>query len=261
MGLTGCGKFGKGFLIVINIIFFILGLGLLIGGILMKVNVSAINDEVKPALNGITVSSFKLGDLVDNLSILFIVMGVFVLLVAGLGLFGACCEVKCMLVVYAILVLVLFIIKVTAVALWFTMKGEVDKTVKFSLLKSLKDNYKTDLINSSSVVSNAWNYMFMSLDCCGVNNSSDFLGFSWTHPGSSTSTPRTCCKNVDSTNYLRPACSSGYNDKGCYDAIKDDISTYGNVFAGVGITVLFIELLAVIFAFMICCQTGKESAI
>ncbi|XP_062587864.1 tetraspanin-18B-like [Saccostrea cucullata] len=261
MGLTGCGKFGKGFLIVINIIFFILGLGLLIGGILMKVNVSAINDEVKPALNGITVSSFKLGDLVDNLSILFIVMGVFVLLVAGLGLFGACCEVKCMLVVYAILVVVLFIIKVTAVALWFTMKGEVDKTVKSSLLKSLKDNYKTDLINGSNVVSNAWNYMFMSLDCCGVNSSRDFLGFSWTHPGSSTSTPRTCCKNVDSSNYLQHACSSGYNDKGCYDAIKDDISTYGNVFAGVGITVLFIELLAVIFAFMICCQTGKEGAI
>ncbi|XP_061165256.1 tetraspanin-18-like [Saccostrea echinata] len=259
MGLTGCGKLGKGFLIVINIIFFLLGLGLLIGGILMKVNVSAINDEVKPALNGISVSSFKLGDLVDNLSILFIVMGAFVLLVAGLGLFGACCEVKCMLAAYAILVLLLFIIKVTAVALWFTMKGEVEDTVKDSLLKSLKENYKTDLINGSNVVSNAWNYMFMSVDCCGVNSSRDFLGFSWTH--SLSSIPRTCCKNVDSATYLKPTCTPGYNEKGCYDTIKDDITTYGNVFAGVGITILFIELLAVVFAIMICCQTGKEGAI
>lgn len=69
----------------------------------MKVNVSAINDDVKPALNGVTVASYKLGDLVDSLAILFIVIGVFIFIVSGLGLFGACCEVKCMLVTVSII--------------------------------------------------------------------------------------------------------------------------------------------------------------
>ena len=79
-----------------------LGLGLFVGGILMKVNVAAINDDVKPALNGVTFSSFKLGNFIDSLAILFIVIGAFVLIVSGLGLFGACCEVKCMLVTVSI---------------------------------------------------------------------------------------------------------------------------------------------------------------
>lgn len=64
----------------------------------MKVNVSAINHDVKPALNGMSVTSYKLGDLVDSLALLFILIGAFILIVSGLGLFGACCEVKCMLI-------------------------------------------------------------------------------------------------------------------------------------------------------------------
>ncbi|XP_061165111.1 tetraspanin-36-like [Saccostrea echinata] len=181
MGLTGCEKFGKVFLIVINIIFFLLGLGLFIVGILMKVNVSAISDDVKPALNAVTVTSFKLGDLVDNLSILFI------------------------------------------------------------------------------------------LDCCAVNNTkTDFDSTPWHTTGkrATAKIPRTCCKGTDSDSYVLFTSSSpcvrgtiGYNTKGCYDALQDQISTYGNVFIGVGITILLIELLAVVFACMICCQTGKDDVV
>lgn len=87
--------------------------------------------------------------------------------------------------------------------------------------------------------------------------------------------------------------------KGCYAALKDEITTYGNIFVGVGITILLIEviyipktfwyictfqsqfilsnfcvlqmlkkfvidkyyfqLLAVVFAFVICCQTGDKN--
>lgn len=68
----------------------------------MKVGASAISDEVKPALNKISISGFQFGDLVDNLSIVFIVIGAFLLLVAGLGLFGACCEAECMLVTVSV---------------------------------------------------------------------------------------------------------------------------------------------------------------
>lgn len=78
--------------------FQVLGLGLLIVGALMKANVKIIKEELKPALNSVTVSSYKLGDLTDNLSIVFIAIGVFIFLVAGLGLFGACCQNRCMLV-------------------------------------------------------------------------------------------------------------------------------------------------------------------
>lgn len=77
-----------------------LGLGLLIAGILVKIN--ALSSDVTPALNSVEVAGYKLGDLANNLSIVFIVIGAFIVLVSGLGLIGGCCEVRWMLVVVLI---------------------------------------------------------------------------------------------------------------------------------------------------------------
>lgn len=270
----GCGgTLGKVFLILINIIFFLLGLGLLIVGALMKANVKIVTDEVKPALNTVTVSSYKLGDLADNLSVVFIVIGVFIFIVAGLGLFGACCQNRCMLVTYAILVLILFIAKIAAIALWFTMQGEVEDKVKSEMLTSLQTYFTDDSVATGSEVSKSWNYMFMTLDCCAINKvtsgTNDFDESPWCkETGKSckdtlAEVPRTCCVNVDASTYTAATapCTtgvSGYNTLGCYDALKAEIDSYSTPVIGVGITILVIELLAVIFAFVICKQTGEE---
>lgn len=270
----GCGgTLGKVFLILINIIFFLLGLGLLIVGALMKANVKIVTDEVKPALNTVTVSSYKLGDLADNLSVVFIVIGVFIFIVAGLGLFGACCQNRCMLVTYAILVLVLFIAKIAAIALWFTMQGEVEDKVKSEMLTSLQTYFTDDSVDTGSEVSKSWNYMFMTLDCCAINKvtsgTNDFDESPWCKDTGKSckdtlaEVPRTCCVDVDASTYTAAttACTtgvSGYNTLGCYDALKAEIDSYSTPVIGVGITILVIELLAVIFAFVICKQTGEE---
>lgn len=270
----GCGgTLGKVFLILINIIFFLLGLGLLIVGALMKANVKIVTDEVKPALNTVTVSSYKLGDLADNLSVVFIVIGVFIFIVAGLGLFGACCQNRCMLVTYAILVLILFIAKIAAIALWFTMQGEVEDKVKSEMLTSLQTYFTDDSVATGSEVSKSWNYMFMTLDCCAINKvtsgTNDFDESPWCKDTGKSckdtlaEVPRTCCVNVDASTYTAAtaACTtgvSGYNTMGCYDALKAEIDSYSTPVIGVGITILVIELLAVIFAFVICKQTGEE---
>lgn len=270
----GCGgTLGKVFLILINIIFFLLGLGLLIVGALMKANVKIVTDEVKPALNTVTVSSYKLGDLADNLSVVFIVIGVFIFIVAGLGLFGACCQNRCMLVTYAILVLILFIAKIAAIALWFTMQGEVEDKVKSEMLTSLQTYFTDDSVATGSEVSKSWNYMFMTLDCCAINKvtsgTNDFDESPWCKDTGKSckdtlaEVPRTCCVDVDASTYTAAtaACTtgvSGYNTMGCYDALKAEIDSYSTPVIGVGITILVIELLAVIFAFVICKQTGEE---
>lgn len=270
----GCGgTLGKVFLILINIIFFLLGLGLLIVGALMKANVKIVTDEVKPALNTVTVSSYKLGDLADNLSVVFIVIGVFIFIVAGLGLFGACCQNRCMLVTYAILVLILFIAKIAAIALWFTMQGEVEDKVKSEMLTSLQTHFTDDSVDTGSEVSKSWNYMFMTLDCCAINKvtsgTNDFDESPWCKDTGKSckdtlaEVPRTCCVNVDASTYTAATapCTtgvSGYNTLGCYDALKAEIDSYSTPVIGVGITILVIELLAVIFAFVICKQTGEE---
>lgn len=77
----------------------LMGLGLVIAGALALTDVSNINtDHIKPILDSIPVGSFEAGSLVKNLTTLIIVIGAFILLIAGLGLFGACCQNKFMLV-------------------------------------------------------------------------------------------------------------------------------------------------------------------
>lgn len=82
-------------------IFQLLGLGLLIVGIIMKVDSGIIEkEEVSSTLNEVTFNgNLKLGNVASSLSVLIICIGVFVLLVAAFGCFGACCKNRCLLVV------------------------------------------------------------------------------------------------------------------------------------------------------------------
>ena len=79
------------------LIYKLLGLGLLVVGILVKIN--ALSSDVTPALDTIEVADYKLGELTNNLSVVFIVIGAFITVIAGLGVIGACCKVKWMLIV------------------------------------------------------------------------------------------------------------------------------------------------------------------
>lgn len=272
-----CGKVGTVFLVIINIIFFLMGLGLVIAGALALTDVSNINtDHIKPLLDSIPVGSFEAGSLVKNLTTLIIVIGAFILLIAGLGLFGACCQNKFMLVTYAVLVLILLVMKIAVIILWFTMKNTVENEVKDKLFVSLKDNYKEDTLTNSNSISNAWNYMFMTLDCCGVNpvvsTKNDFDSTYWCNVDGSclaavSNIPKTCCLNVDENTYTTApiACHSNvdtgtYNTKGCYDALKEKLLSQSPSIIGVMVTVIVIEVLAVIFAFWVCCQVGDKSA-
>lgn len=272
-----CGKVGTVFLVIINIIFFLMGLGLVIAGALALTDVSNINtDHINPLLDSIPVGSFEAGSLVKNLTTLIIVIGAFILLIAGLGLFGACCQNKFMLVTYAVLVLILLVMKIAVIILWFTMKNTVENEVKDKLFVSLKDNYKEDTLTNRNSISNAWNYMFMTLDCCGVNpvvsTKNDFDSTYWcTDDGSChgavSNIPKTCCLNVDENTYTTAptACHSSvhtgtYNTKGCYDALKEKLLSQSPSIIGVMVTVIVIEVLAVIFAFWVCCQVGDKSA-
>lgn len=115
--------------------------------------------------------------------------------------------------------------------------------------------------------------MFMTLDCCAINKvtsgTNDFDESPWCKDTGKSckdtlaEVPRTCCVNVDASTYTAATapCTtgvSGYNTLGCYDALKAEIDSYSTPVIGVGITILVIELLAVIFAFVICKQTGEE---
>lgn len=97
--------FGQGLYIINNdfkinsYCFQLMGLGLFIPGIVLQTNIDFVSDEIKPVLDQVSVTGIALGDVVKNLGIGFIIVGVFVFLVAVLGLMGACCKSKCLLTI------------------------------------------------------------------------------------------------------------------------------------------------------------------
>ncbi|KAL4229602.1 hypothetical protein ACF0H5_012640 [Mactra antiquata] len=270
MGLGIGGKCGMFFLITVNILFLLLGLGLLIVGIIMRVDTDIIDKtEVTSTLNEVSLNgNLKLGNVTSSLSILVICVGSFILLVAFLGACGACCKNKCLLVTYAIIVLLIFIVQIVIVALWFIMKDKVENTVKEELRKAMN---KYDGIDSNKEVSIGWDLLFIGFDCCGVDgvgpsNQNEFEGSDWWIPGAPY-VPYSCCIDATEDNYKTGSnancanLSSGYQAQGCYDAFKDFLKKYETAALAIGIVLLVIELVAIIFAFLLCRAIGKDDMI
>lgn len=247
----------------INIIFCFMGLGLIIVGSLTFRNVSDINtDHIKSLLECIQAVSE-----VTTLSIIIIIIGVVIFVFAALGFFGAYSKRKYILVEYANLVFMLLVMKIIVISLWLTMKSEVETEIQSKMLESLKNNFVEDTVSSTNSFSNEWNYMFMKLDCCGVNpvvsTTNDFDATSWcTTSGSCQATssqiPKTCCLNVDENTYTsapsgcHASVNSGtYNAQGCYDVLKEALLSYSSSILGLLFTTIFIEIFAVICAFLI----------
>lgn len=78
----------------------IFGLMLILPGILILANVEYINENVKPLMKTLSYGDVNLADVADGLSISMIILGIFILVVAMLGLCGACkSNKKCLCIV------------------------------------------------------------------------------------------------------------------------------------------------------------------
>lgn len=73
----------------------LLGITLMVAGIVLKLNQS---NDVLPALSILQENATTLEQIMSNISLLAIVIGVLVACVSGFGLFGALCEVRCILI-------------------------------------------------------------------------------------------------------------------------------------------------------------------
>ncbi|WAR05587.1 CD63-like protein [Mya arenaria] len=259
MGLNCGGKCGMFFLITINGIFLILGIALLIVGILLKVDSDVIDDEkIVSTLNEVQINNLKLGSLASSLPVILIVIGVIVLIISGLGVFGACCKNRCMLVVYAIIVLLLLILQIAAIALFAIMKSKVEDEVQGKLSNSLEKKYKG--VSSTEEISKGWDLIFINEFYSGEADSF------WARKTLSDKVPASCCVAATQENfatYTEDACTqltdaSKYRTKGCYQAIKDYILKYQAAAIGIGVALLIIELIGIIFAFVLCRAIGKS---
>lgn len=269
--LGGCAKCVKYLLIVFNVIFFLVGIALLAVGIWVIVQPYQL--EILEILDN---------PLIKNSAYLIIAIGSFIIVVAGLGCCGACMNSKCMLVIYFIIILLIFVAQLVGCALVIAFRSDVDAFVT-NQLSSTMSSYMGESANDT--VSTAWNAIQILLECCGTNGYEDWATSPWvndTSPmieigGSSYAQtyPATCCVFVDKYTIV----TGGYwptpvnisncmgiqgslsndtlNTGGCYNAFNDFVANQIYYVGGVGLGLLIFELLSMVFAIVLCRGISK----
>ncbi|XP_021368024.1 uncharacterized protein LOC110459881 [Mizuhopecten yessoensis] len=76
----------------------VLGLAVMVPGIVMLTNIDFLSGNIEPLLDKISFNGINLSNIANNLPIIFIIVGASILFIAVLGLVGACCKIKTLLV-------------------------------------------------------------------------------------------------------------------------------------------------------------------
>lgn len=229
---------------VFNLLFWILGIVVIAIGIYSRVE----NDTWK--------------DLIDSNTILeaanlLIAAGIIVAVIGFLGCCGAIKKFQWMLVSYAILVILIFILQIAAGIYAYTKRDTIQKSLTTKLTKGVQINYgKTD--TASKGLTKAINWFQENIKCCGAGGPRDWESSAWRAGRNDTTVPSSCCK--------KSACAQDvvYSSTDIY---QSGCVAEGKVFAkknlwllgGIGVGVAVAELLGIVFALWLC-KTYRDDA-
>lgn len=223
-----CGKF---FLFVLNFVVLGVGVGLVT---LSSMVIHRSSQYGELMMDGIL-----------TLPIWTIVVGVIISLIGFFGCCGALKQNKCMLYLYAIIVLALFAAQLALGVLVFTNKDEVEINIKEGLLDGF-DKYGYDDV----ALTNTIDLMQSELKCCGVSNYTDWFTILYEDK-----VTKGCCR----PDQEEPACFTNLPSSetdlekqiyttGCFDAFIDWTDSLTISVGAIAIILALIELFCVFVA-------------
>jgi len=181
--------------------------------------------------------------------------------VALVGFLGCCGAMKgniCMLRLFAVILILLFILEIAGGITGYVYRGELKDGFKDGLEKSLQD------YNENGEVKTAVDEMQTFFQCCGNNGFDDWFNTDWEHSeaaGGNYSVPESCCKHTSSgckhTNlqFLSKNGTEAYdtadiNTKGCYNGLLDYFQSKLAIIGSTALGVAFFQLIGIVFS---CC--------
>ncbi|CAB3234655.1 unnamed protein product [Arctia plantaginis] len=223
----GCGtSFVKYVLFFFNLLVALLGLAMIGIGVAFQLNWTVVKDEIKSHL---TVAPW-----------VFIIIGAVMFVIAFFGCCGAIRESHCMVVTYAIFLLVIIIVQVVIAVLLFTY-GD---TIKQGLMRSVKTVFdkrsSSDVDKATETVINNIQQQF---ECCGYS-SPQYYGLK-----SIVSLPDSCCSAIGPYGTLIGGkCTMESANPGCEGKIADFYDKWDKPIAGAAIGVACVEVVGALFA-------------
>lgn len=169
---------------------------------------------------------------------LMIAIGVIIFFVSLFGCFGAIRKSTCLINTYGVLLGMILILELSAAIAAYSMRSNIVEYVDDAMTQSLR-HYKDPVDGEYNQKS--WDFLQDRLECCGIEGSDD-----WNNLVGDMSPPESC---IDNTN--RVLGNSNYYKSGCLRKLSFIVSECAGLVGTGGICVAIVQLLGVIFAFML----------
>ncbi|XP_009480639.1 tetraspanin-1 [Pelecanus crispus] len=236
----GCFTFIKVMMILFNLAIF-LGGGTLLGvGIWVTVDGQSFLD-----IFGALSSSILQ---VVNVSYFLIVIGAILLVIGFLGCYGAQKESKCLLMMFFSVVLIIFIAEIAAAVVALVYTGLAETLLTAVVTPLLKEKYGSD-----KGLTHIWNVTMNEVNCCGLNNYTDFTDSPWYKEHKTY--PEPCCKDREPCNSTLAAQSEV---PGCFYQILDEIKTNAGVVGGVAAGIAALEIASMAVSMYLYCELDQK---
>ncbi|XP_010873259.2 tetraspanin 35 [Esox lucius] len=249
----GCFGFLKVMMFVFNGIIFLAGAVFLGVGIWVKVD----SGSILGFLQGIKEAPAAVSQIL-NVGYLLIVVGAVLLVIGFLGCCGAIKESKCMLLMFFVIVLIVFIAEVAGAVVILVFKPFAENLfaeLGTKAVQSIRSEY-----GLNSDVTGIWNTTMDTFKCCGFYNYTDFTGSPFERQNHSY--PTQCCSSVyfNSCNATGAAHSADSNQAitGCFLKFKNLINDNTVAIVAVALGIAAIEILAMAVSMTLYCKIDSK---
>lgn len=206
-------------LFAFNVLFTLVGIGLIASGAYVQVNLKGYTEVI--------------GGHFSAAAVFLIVVGVFIFAIAAFGCCGAYKENYCCIMTFAVILVIIFICELAAGIAGFIYRNQLDDEISKLMKESL----------GKSAAKEDWNKVQSEFKCCGVTNSTDW----------ESNVPDSCCSDGKTV-----AQSCVLYTEGCYSKLKDFVEDKIVVVGGIGIGFAFVQIIGILFACCLGRAVKKE---
>lgn len=242
MGATQCIKYT---MFVFNLLFFLMGCGILGLGIWLKVE-KGDYAEISSEYNFLTAANICIG------------AGAIILIIAFFGCLGAIKEIPSLLLAFFVCLLIIFALEIAAGGIAYAKRGDIEDELSKEFKNAIKNEYFKDNDTDSGVYK-AINLFQEDFKCCGFDNFTDWQNSVYNR--NTGSIPASCC--IDQKNALcqksTPSALANYYKIGCFEEVKEFLKDNLLLIGGFAIAFAVIQILGMVFAMYLYCafRDGK----
>ncbi|KAK0160763.1 hypothetical protein PV328_008134 [Microctonus aethiopoides] len=177
-----------------------------------------------------------LDDKFFSLPTFLIFLGSIIFFIAFFGCCGAVRENYCMILTFTGLLIVIFIMELSAGIAGYVLRKEVHQVIE-SKMNSTMQNY-----NSSKATKELWNALQEDLKCCGIHSGHDWID------AKVPEFPPSCCESEVIIKSNKNCTVETARKEGCLGKLSSSIKAHATELGGAGIGIAFVQAIGIWFA-------------